>query len=112
MESGSDPRHSVCGIIPPHLLQRIARAEQDAGENGAEQDAGENGAEHDARASGAEHDAAARTLAISRQAARGREVRAVRTRRAGLTGPATGSHTGPATDPATDPAPGSAPGLI
>src|SRR5699024_2147792 len=91
MESGSDPRHSVCGIIPPHLLQRIARAEQDAGENGTEHDAGE---------SGVERDAAARTLAISRQAARGREVRAVRTRRAGLPGPA------------TDRVVGSAPGLI
>src|SRR5699024_3816573 len=32
MDSGSDPRHSVCGIVPPHLLQRIARAEPDAGE--------------------------------------------------------------------------------
>ena len=115
MDSGSDPRHSVCGIIPPHLLQRIARAEQDAGENGTEHDAGE---------SGVERDAAARTLAISRQAARGREVRAVRTRRAGLPGPATGSATGlatgpapgpatgAATEPATGPATGSAPGLI
>lgn len=67
MHTGRDPRHTPCGIIPPHLLQQIARAE-----------------------AGPEADAATRTLAVGQRVARGREVRAVRTGRTGLPGGVTG----------------------
>jgi len=72
MDTGRDPRHThprggPCGIIPPHLLQQIARAE-----------------------AGPQADAAARTLAVGHRVARAREVRAVRTSRTGIPGAATG----------------------
>lgn len=67
MSTRGDISHTVCGIIPPHLLQQIARAEF-----------------------GAEADAAARTLALGHRVARGREVRAVRTSRTGIPGSITG----------------------
>jgi Zn-dependent metalloprotease len=67
MDSRRDPRHTLCGIIPPHLLQQIARAE-----------------------TGPQAEAAERTLAVGRRVARGREVRAVRTSRMGIPGTITG----------------------
>ncbi|HEX7349766.1 M4 family metallopeptidase [Brachybacterium sp.] len=72
MDTGRDPRHTrsrggPCGIIPPHLLQQIARAEASP-----------------------QADAAARTLAVGHRVARAREVRAERTSRTGIPGQVTG----------------------
>ncbi|ATG50664.1 peptidase M4 family protein [Brachybacterium vulturis] len=63
----SDAPPPVCGIVPPHLLQQIARA-------------GEDG----------QATAAARTLEAGQRVAGNREVRAARTRRPGHPGTGTG----------------------
>lgn len=67
MNTGRDPRHTRCGIIPPHLLQQIARA-------GGEVQAA----------------AAERTLALGHRVAGSREVRAARTSRPGFPGAGAG----------------------
>ena len=68
MDTTSDPGHATCGIVPPHLLQQIARAGDGPGER-----------------------AAARTLAAGHRVARTREVRAVRADRRGVPGASTGA---------------------
>ena len=55
MDTGRDPRHTRCGIIPPHLLQQIARAGEEAQAAAAE-----------------------RTLAVGHRVVGSREVRAAR----------------------------------
>ncbi|AXK46460.1 M4 family metallopeptidase [Brachybacterium saurashtrense] len=81
MHTGRDAPHTACGIVPPHLLRQIARAETASAGEGPDGIDARDGGEGVDRAGGAA--AAARTLEIGRLVARSREVRAVRTGRVG-----------------------------